>query len=134
MYLGNSGFSLLEIETRKRGYTFLEEVVWKLGYSPDADISSCELAQFLFLKPVSKLRSEVTDEKLLLALAEMETFEFPDRAMGVEIKTKSSELLSAIMGMPVLGAQKVVLQACANLLVGERQSIAEVKDFFHQLA
>lgn len=129
----NSGFSLLEIETRKRGYTFLEEVVWKLGYSPDANVPSCELAQFFFLKPISELRSEIIDEKLLLALAEVETFEFSDEKLGAEIRTKSSNLLSEIMGMPISGVQKAVLEVCANLLAGERQSIAEVKDFFHQL-
>lgn len=128
-----SSISWLEVESSTRGRTYLEEALWSLGISLPANASLLEQADALASKPVAVLREYVSDKTLLLAFAELENVEFPDTEQCARIRTFASRVLYDIFGYEVTRLRQVVLSACANLLVGERQTIEYVRNYFRSL-
>ena len=131
---GVSGISWLEVGAVTRNRTYLEEALWSLGLSPDGDATLLEQARLLTQKPIPVIREYVSDKTLLLALAEMEKIEIFDIEECAHTRTFSSRILYDMFGYEVTKMRKVVLSACANLLVGERQTIAYIIDFFRSIA
>ncbi len=129
-----SGISWLEVEAATRGRTYLEEALWSLRISLPADAPLLEQAEVLASKVVPVLREYVDDKTLLLALAELENVEIHDIEQCAHLRTFASRVLFDIFGYEVTKMRKAVLSACANLLVGERQTIEYIRNFFRELA
>ena len=129
-----SGISWLEVEAATRGRTYLEEALWSLRISLPADAPLLEQAEVLASKVVPVLREYVDDKTLLLALAELENVEIHDIEQCARLRTFASRVLFDIFGYEVTKMRKAVLSACANLLVGERQTIEYIRNFFRELA
>lgn len=128
-----SGFSRLEVEAATRNRTYLEEALWSLGISLPADASLLEQAELLCSRSVPVVREYVSDKTLLLALAELENVEILEIEQCAKIRTAASRIISEMFGYEVTSVRKPVLQACAELLVGEKQTVEYVRDFFRQL-
>lgn len=134
MASGISPLSWLQVEATTRNRTYLEETLWSLGISPSADTSLLDQARLLAGQPIAILRDRVPDKTILLALAELESVEIFDTEECARIRTFASRILFDIFGYEITRLRTVVLSACANLLVDERQTIAYVRDFFRGLA
>lgn len=129
-----SGLSWLQVEALKRNRSYLEETLWSLGIAPSADATLLDQARILTEKPIVEIRNRVPDKTILLALAELESVEIFDIEECARIRTFSSRILCDIFGYEITRLRKVVLSACANLLVGERQTFEYVRDYFRALA